>query len=268
MSDPTVQSPFVRLGFPKRESLAELFHENTKLRSHHRWGDEDPSGAGLDFGDVSSLTYVPPGRVGRIALDDPASLPDEGVTLEQAIRARRSRRTFTGAPVTLAQLSKLLFLTYGITGATDPSGTPGRAAPSAGARYPLELFLVVRAVVGAPPGVYHYHPETHALELVDAGDATDALSYALFDQPFLRDAAFTLLVGAVFTRTLVKYDERGYRLLLLDAGHAVENLYLAASAMGLGVTGLGGFLDDKLNALVKLNGEDENVLYCAAVGCL
>jgi SagB-type dehydrogenase family enzyme len=269
MSDnPTAQSPFVRLGFPKEESLAESYHENTKLHPYHRWGEDDPSGAGAEFGEVASLTYVPPGEAGRVALPDLAQGPESTVSVEQAILARRSRRAFTGEPVTLAQLAKLLGLTYGVTGATEPSGAPGRAAPSAGARFPLELYVVAQRVEGLAPALYHYHPETHALEVVEARDVSVEVRDALFDQPFLENAAFVLLVGAVFTRTLVKYGDRGYRLVLLDAGHAVENLYLAATAMGLGVTGLGGFLDDALNTLVKLNGEDENVVCCAAVGRL
>lgn len=264
--DATTQTPYVRLGFPKQESLAELYHENTKLQPHLREVEGDPTGAGLEFPEPRSIRFVPPGREGSLRLPD---ITAEGaVSLDAAILTRRSRRAFTGAPATLDQLAKILHLTYGVTGATEPTGSPGRAAPSAGGRYPLELFVVVRAVDGLAPGVYHYVPEAHELEPVRSGDATPALSFALFDQPFLAKAAFTVVVGAVFTRTLVKYDERGYRLMLLDAGHAMQNLLLAAHAEGLGATALGGFLDDKLNDLVKLNGIDENVLYCASVGRL
>lgn len=264
--DADAPSPYVRLPFPRETSLAELYHENTKFHPYMQEAEQDPTGATEDYGTTRSLQYAAPGD--RLALPDPALVPDEGVSLEAAIRARRSRRGFTGEPVTLAQLSKLLHLTYGLTGAVEPSGEMGRAAPSAGARYPLELFPVVRHVEGVAPGVYHYHPESHSLERVEARDVGDELSRALFGQPFVPHAAVTVLFGAIFPRTLLKYRERGYRLVLLDAGHAAENLMLAATAMGLGSTGLGGFLDDALNDLVRLNGEDENVLYAVSVGRL
>lgn len=267
MTEPPAPTPFVRLGFPKpdEESLAELYHENTKYMPYLREVEHDPTGAGEEYPAVASMQFAPPGREGRFALPDPRA-HDSGVSVEHAIRARRTRRGFTGAPIRLAALSTILYHAYGVTGPIEPSGVPGRAAPSAGARYPLELFVVARHVEDLARGVYHYHPETHALEVVDLGDKQAEINFALFDQAFLPDAAFVLVVGAVFTRTLVKYKERGYRLILLDAGHAMQNVHLMAESMGLGAVALGGFVDDALNALVGLNGEDENVLACMAVG--
>lgn len=264
--DPDDQSPYVRLSFPKEPSLAELYHENTKFHPYMQEAEEDPTGANESYEAPRSLRYAAPED--RIALPDPATLPPIRMTLEDAILARRSRRAFSTEPLGLAELSKLLRLTYGVTGATEPSGSPGRAAPSAGGRYPLEIYPVVRRVEGLAPGVYHYHPESHSLELVEARDAGAEMAQAFFHQPWVASAAVTVLFGAVFSRNVLKYKERGYRLILLDAGHAAENLALAATAMGLGSTGLGGFLDDALNAMVRLNGEDENVVFAVSVGPL
>ena len=256
-------APYTRTPFPREENLAELYHENTKIRPYTRDAEDDPTGAALELDAPASLAYAEPDA--RLALPPPLRV---ATPLDAAIRERRSRRALTGAPLALAEVSTLLHLTYGVTGPIDPSGEPGRAAPSAGARYPLEFFPVALRVDGLAPGVHHYHPETHALERVRAPWSEAALRRALFDQPWLAGAAMVVLVGAVFPRTLAKYQERGYRLVLLDAGHATQNLLLAAGAMGLGASALGGFVDDELNAMCMLNGVDENVLLGVALGRL
>lgn len=247
--------PYVRLPFPKEESLAEIYHENTKLRAYVR---EVPAAPG------ETPAPLPPLAYGEArALPDPRVRPI-AVTLEDAIRERRSRRAHSGEPVGLDELSKLLHLTYGVTGEIGGDGEKGRAAPSAGARYPLELFVAALRVDGLASGVWHYAPSVHGLEPVRSD--VDGLAEAFLGEPALQDAALVLLVGAVFSRTTSKYDERGYRLVLLDAGHAGENALLVASAMGLTATGVGGFVDDELNALCLLDGVDENVVYAIAVG--
>lgn len=260
--------PFARTRFPREElDLAELYHQNTKYFPYQAQTADEILSSGPKYPSPVSFQYLPEGREGRIDLPDPRALPSEGVTVEDAIQNRRSRREFTGEPISLAQLSKLLHYTYGVTGSLGPD-TPVRAPPSAGGRYPLELFPIVHNVEGLAKGAYHYRPETHSLEPVDVRDLDAKTTELLFHQRFIPNGAFTLLVGAAFQRTMMKYGERGYRLVLLDAGHAMENLYLMGSAMGLGVTGLGGFLDDELGRLVKLNCIDENVVYALSVGRL
>lgn len=254
-------APYARIGFPREENLAELYHENTKVRPYQRDAEQDPTGAGLEYPPAQSLAYCEPHE--RIPL--PPSAPVRAL-LEDAIRGRRTRRALSGKPLSLPEVSALLALTYGVTGATEPTGEPGRAAPSAGARYPLELYPVALDVEGLAPGVHHYHPETHGLERVPGAWERAALERALFSQPWLAGASLVVLVGAVFPRTLMKYQERGYRLVLLDAGHAMQNLLLAAHGLGLHAVPLGGFVDDELNAMAGLNGVDENVLAAIALG--
>lgn len=256
-------APYARIGFPKEENLAELYHENTKIRPYVRDAEQDPTGAQLQLPDPASLAYASPEE--RILLPAPLPVP---IPLDRAILTRRSRRGFTGEGISAAELGTLLHLAYGVTGPIEPSGEPGRAAPSAGARYPLELYVAALGVDGLAPGLYHLHPETASLEPVRVSPAWsgDALRHALFDLGWLERAAAVVLVGAVFPRTLAKYQERGYRLVLLDAGHAMQNLLLAAHGLGLAAVPIGGFVDDELNAMAGLNGIDENVLAALALG--
>lgn len=250
--------PYVRLPFPKETSLAELYHENTKLQPFMLEAE-------------AAAAEVPP-RFPDLEYGEPHALPDPraaplAVGLEAAIVARRTRRRLSSTDaVPLAHLAKLLHLTYGVTGASEATGEPARASPSAGARYPLELFVVARRVDGLAPGVWHYAPTAHALERVRPGIDAAALDAALLRDASARDAALIVLVGAVLTRTTDKYHERGYRLVLLDAGHAAQNFMLVAGALGLSAVGLGGFVDDALDELVMLDGMDEHVVYAIAVG--
>lgn len=247
----TMLTPYVRRGFPKETSLAELYHENTKIAPYLRDAQADLAAPSPDLPAVESLSYA---HDARIALPAPTRL---AMALSEAMLARRSARAFSDAAVALADVATILGLTYGET------ARPLRVVPSAGARYPLEVFLLAHRVDGLDAGVYHYHPETHSLEPWTRGSVLAATQKALVGGA---PASAHVVVGAVFGRTTAKYRERGYRLILLDAGHAMQDLVLAATALGLASTTLGGFVDDELNALVGLDGVDENVLYVAALG--
>ena len=245
--------PYVRLPFPKEESLAELYHENTKVQPYMRAAEAEPDEA--------------PPRLPDLRYGERHALPEAalGGPLADAIAARRTVRRFSGGPVAIADLARLLRLMYGVTG-KSAEGSPARAAPSAGARYPLELYVAALRVEGLARGVWHYAPEAHALERVRPDVDASALQAALLDEPAVADAALVLLVGAAFSRTSDKYGERGYRLVLLEAGHAAQNALLVATALGWGALPLGGFVDDALNALVMMDGVDENVVYALAFG--
>lgn len=249
--------PYLRLPFPKETSLAELYHENTKYHPYMQDAEEAPP---VTLPRAEPLSYG-----GAVPLPDPSEAVPSA-SLVAAIVSRRSTRSFGEGGVTLPQLSTLLALTYGVTGQNEADGSPARAAPSAGARYPLELYVVARRVDGLAPGVWHYHPELHALEPVRDGVPEEDVARAFFGQDIASRAPFVVLVGAVLRRTMAKYHDRGYRLVLLDAGHAMQNLMLASTAMGLSGVGLGGFLDDVLSDLAGLNTVDEHVLYAVAVG--
>lgn len=181
------------------------------------------------------------------------------------VTQRRSHRTYnTRHVLPLAQLSQLLQLAHGIT-AEDRQF---RTVPSSGALYPLELYPIVHRVEGLEPGIYHHAIQDHQLELVQSGDFRQPLIQAGLNQEFLGEANVCFVVSGIFQRTRWKYHERTYRYVLMEAGHLGQNLYLAATALGLGVCGIGAFLDTPLNQLLDLDGEQEAALYLVTVGGL
>ncbi len=185
-----------------------------------------------------------------------------GPTLEEVIEARRSVRDYSGGSLSQEALSRLLHAAQGIT--ERRRGL--RAAPSAGALYPIELYAVVHNVAGLEPGIYHYAVREHELELLEAGDFRAAVTRAGLGQDFLGRANVCFVLSAIFQRTRWKYRERTYRYVLLEAGHVGQNLYLAATAMGLGACAVGAFLDDELNDLLGLDGQEEAAIYVISVG--
>ncbi len=187
-----------------------------------------------------------------------------GMPLEEALRKRRSLRDFSKNPLNLNELSQLLFAAQGITGRMH--GTPLRTAPSAGALYPIEIYLVVNRVVDLDSGIYHYALRDHALELMELGDFTDEISTAGLKQEMLGQAGVTFILSAIFDRTRSKYGERGFRYVYMEAGHISQNIALQAVSLGLGSVPVGAFLDEKVNRLINNNGVKEAVVYLHAVG--
>ena len=166
-------------------------------------------------------------------------------------------------------MSQLLHLSYGVTGSWEFSEgiQQVRAAPSAGGLYPLELYLIARNVDGLPQGGYHYNVPDHALErLPGPDDLTAAMAEVSHYEATLAGAAALFVVTGVFDRTTFKYGDRGYRFVLLDAGHMAQNMLLTATASGLGAAPFGGFRDDALSRLVGADGVNEAALYLICVG--
>jgi SagB-type dehydrogenase family enzyme len=191
------------------------------------------------------------------------------IPLERALRARASCRRFSGSPLGLAELATVLHAAYGVWARGRLAGLEllERAAPSAGGLYPLELYVLAVAVESQATGVYHYSPLLHGLEQVAATPLPPQLVTSLFmGQPWAGQAAAVVVLSAVVGRGLDKYGERGYRYLLLEAGHATQNLNLAAAALGLGACNLGAFADEDLADLLGLDLEVEIPLYGVAVG--
>lgn len=190
------------------------------------------------------------------------------VTVEEAILWRRSLREYKDEPLTLTQLSMILWAAQGIT---NPARR-FRAAPSAGATYPLVLYVVVgdKGVMLEPgkylkAGVYRYDVMKHALTLVREGDLRGELAKASLNQPWVRDAPVDLVMCAIFERTTRVYGERGVRYVYMEAGHAAQNVYLMATALGLGTVVVGAFHDDWVASVVKAS-SDEAPLYVIPVG--
>jgi len=177
------------------------------------------------------------------------------MSLEEAIAQRRSLRRFTDQRLTLAQIAQLCWAGQGIT---DPD-RGFRAAPSAGALYPIELYVVTA------DGVDHYRPKGPALLRVISGDVRRALQKAALEQRPVGDAPACVVIAAVVQRCARKYERRAERYCYLEAGHVAQNILLQATALNLGGVTIGAFEDDKVAALLKLP-KDHRVLYLLPIG--
>jgi len=189
-------------------------------------------------------------------------LTHKGLTVEKAIANRRSQRDFTGEIMSLVELSHLLYYSSGITDKHQVL----RAAPSAGATYPIEVYAIVNNVGGLAKGTYHYLIESHELELLREGDFRNEMSRAALQERMFKQANVIVALSTVFQRTRQRYRERAERYICLEAGHIAQNTYLVATSLGLGACAIGAFYDDEFNRLLGLDGENESVLYLLAVG--
>lgn len=205
---------------------------------------------------------------GQTAIDlpQPETLRVAALDLTEAINERKSMRKYTDDNLSLAELAYLLWTTQGVKKVTNRPATI-RTVPSAGSRHPLETFILVNKVEQLQPGLYRYLALEHKLVPVLLGpDVSPQVEAFCHQQPFVGTSAATFIWAADFYRCKWRYQERAYRYVFLDAGHACQNLYLATAAINCGCCGIGAFDDDKLNALLGLNGLDHSVIYAATVG--
>ncbi len=182
------------------------------------------------------------------------------MTLQQCLKSRRSSRNFSPDAVSLDQCSALLWAAQGVTG---PGGL--RTAPSAGATYPLRLYLAAANVEGLTSGAYSYDPDLHQLRLSSRGDKRRKLYAATMGQECVRECALCLLIATDCRRITREFGERGETLACLEAGHAGENFLLQARALGLGAIGLGNFDATVLRAALPVP-ESERPLYLLLAG--
>lgn len=193
----------------------------------------------------------------------PAPITRGTMSVEEAILKRRSIRNFLNKPLSLEDVSQLLWAAQGIT---DPV-RGFRAAPSAGATYPLEVYVVVgkNGVAGLFEGLYHYKPNKHVLEYLLEGDLRSSLADAALGQSPIREAPISIVIAAIYERTTNRYGERGIRYVHMEAGHVGQNIYLQAVARGLGTVVIGAFEDSQVQKVLKLP-ENQNPLYIVPVG--
>src|SRR5215210_8005419 len=221
--------------FRGRQPIAWAFHRNTS-----RWPFT------IQEPDESSELQLPPKEYPEapyVALPPPQPPPG---ALDAALRARFSCRQFEDVPLSRATLGDLLQAKSGVIGRLNVGGVEflERPAPSAGALYSLETYVLARSVEGLEEGIYHYAIVTHGLEEVRLAPLRRSfLTYLFMGQHYVADAAAVLVFTSVVHRSLRKYDDRGYRYLLFEAGHTAQNANLAAAAAGLGSLNLGGFFD-------------------------
>ena len=201
----------------------------------------------------------------------PSSQLKGKVSLEETIARRRSVRSYRREPLALSQLSQILWSAQGVTGSRG-----FRAAPSAGATYPLEIFAVVgtQAVIAGESkqsaqelqaGVYHYEVDSHSLILHKATDLRPDLAGATLDQGFISDAPVTIVICALYHRTSYRYGRRGERYVHIEVGHVGENIHLQAVALGLATVEVGAFRDEEVREVLGLE-EQIKPLYVMPVG--
>jgi len=202
----------------------------------------------------------------------PSFEPNQTMSLDQTLRQRKSIRDFQARPISKDQLSYLLWASTGIQRIEDgyesgfpQSGGP-RTAPSAGALYPIETYLIVNDVREVEAGVYHYSIKAHQLEQLKQGEFRQEIAAAALGQDMCATAAAVFVWSAVFARCKWKYSQRGYRYIYLEAGHIAENLALVAVSLNLGSCEIGALYDDHVNAILGIDGTDESVLCMAVVG--
>ncbi len=195
------------------------------------------------------------------AIDLPAPRFRGNTSIEQALHSRRSIRSYQDIPLELEEVAQLLWAAQGIT---EPvSGF--RTAPSAGATYPLEVYAVVGKAKGLSPGVYRYLPEKHRLVRILEGDIRPRLALAALGQSPVKEAPVVFLISAIYRRTATRYGNRAERYVLLEAGHAAQNIALQAVGLGLGSVMIGAFQDAAVKNACQLPREEEP-LYLIPVG--
>jgi SagB-type dehydrogenase family enzyme len=213
-----------------------------------------------------------------IALPKPHAIPETQTHLDlwESMANRRSVRSYGTTPLTLLELSRLLWAGNGVTASFGQDFY--RTAPSAGALYPVETYLVVNRVEGLDPGLYHYRVAgvdilerpivegSHSLEQLKLGEFGPAIAAAALDQPMCAKAAVVFMWTAVFARSVWKYRDRAYRYFYLDAGHIAAHVSLAAVSLGLGSCQVAAFFDEETDALLDLDGNTESVIYMTTVG--
>jgi SagB-type dehydrogenase family enzyme len=205
-----------------------------------------------------------PDAARRVPLDPKAAL--KAADLWECLARRRSQRQYQERYLGLEELAALAWATQGITLAAR--NYLFRAAPSAGALYPVETYVAVHKVEDLEPGIWHLQIPDFSLELLKTGDFRRDLVGAGLSQNFLGTAAVVFIWTGILNRAMWKYRERAVRYLFLDAGHICQNLMLAATALGLGCCPVGAFFDEEVEALVGADGQEEVALYLASVGPL
>jgi len=242
------------------ERVGELFQEFTKYR-HFTAPSLMARGARVPEAEKP----VPPDAP---IFELPAPLkigPEKARGLFDFLRTRRSRRDYAAAPLTMEELGALLWSVQGVVEAGR--GYTFRTAPSAGARHPLDTYIMLNRVEGLAAGLYRYSPGGHRLvRLSDDASIAGRLAAACLGQEILRTAAVSFVWTAAIERGRWKYQQRAYRYIYLDAGHACQNLYLACEALGLGCCAVAAFDDDEVDRILGLDGREEFTIYLATVG--
>ncbi|AKB86063.1 SagB/ThcOx family dehydrogenase [Methanococcoides methylutens] len=201
-----------------------------------------------------------------IDLPDPAQINVNDISLREAIEKRSSIRKYSREPLSLEELSYLLWCTQGVKKVIHNAAT-FRTVPSAGARHALETYILANNVEGLEKGVYRFLPIEHKLLAIRIdSNIGRSITAACLDQEFVKESAVTFIWTALAYRMTYRYGQRGYRYLHLDAGHVCQNLYLSALSIDCGVCAIAAFMDDEMNNILGIDGKEEFTIYVATLG--
>jgi len=239
----------------KMDGIGDRFQQDTKYDPQRMPGHR------LDWAAKPDLYKEYP-QAEKIEL--PVFEPGKAMSLDKTLRQRKSIRDYLDTPVSIGQLAYLLWASTGIQRVEE--GYEFRTAPSAGALYPIETYVVANNVKTLKPGVYHYAIKSHHLELLQQRDFRRQIAAAALGQGMCATAAAVFIWTAVFERCKWKYGQRAYRYIYLDAGHIAENLALAAVSLNLGTCEIGALYDDHVNAIIGIDGTEESTICMATVG--
>jgi SagB-type dehydrogenase family enzyme len=247
---------------PATDQAWELFHENSKTG---RYSEVKPTELVLQR--MQELAEsLPFAQYPTVEL--PTTLVPLRRSLDEVLAGRASARALQGGPLALPTVATLLHHAYGITRDNQCSiyPRPFRSAPSGGALYPLEIFLHSTRIRDLEPGLYHFNPVENVLRLLRYGDHSRQLCAAVVQSELFSNTSLVVFITALFERSVFKYGERGYRFVLLEAGHVAQNLNLVATALGLASVNVGGYLDREIDELLGLDGLAHSTIYLTAIG--
>ncbi len=238
----------------KPVSKSQEFHEFTKIKKLAK-------NVNSKFWPESwkKVYYKAYGRLEETILPKPDL--KQNISLRNVLFDRKSTRIFAKKPLSLEKLSTILYFSAGLKN-IDPN-FPRRFYPSPGARFPLEVYVFSQNAE-LPKSVYHYYVKNHSLEKLNTYNKSDLPK--ITNVPLSKSAGCIIAITAVFKRNTVKYMDRGYRHVLVEAGHMAQNIYLTSSALGVGCCALGGYLDDNINEMLDIDGLNESVVYLIALG--
>jgi len=240
--------------------FSKIFHQSSK--SHYKGHPPVPESY-EDWPEEWRTTYYKAyPRLPKIELDDDSISAD----FFDLVKRRQSRRDFKRGSITKQELSLLLKYSCGTTSKLT-NDRLRRAQASGGGRFPIEVYPVVfRSGGDLKAGLYHYNVKNHQLDVLWGREFSNEDISQIFTYPWVKDAAVGIVMTAVFWRNQNKYGERGYRYILLEAGHIGQNLYLVSEALGIKCCALGGTRDENLEKLIDIDGVTESVVYGLAIG--
>lgn len=243
-----------------RITLSEKFHKASNNRALSLIDIKNTALLPQEWIKIHFKTYP---RLDKVSLDN-LMLKDK--KLGKIIRERRSVRTFSGLAITKTQLSYLLFSSCGLIKMSEAYDESRRPYPSAGARYPLEVYTVILNCNKINKGLYHYNVKENSLELLLEKNLKKWISKTVGGESWIENAAVIFIITGVLDRTQIKYGNRGYRYMLIEAGHLGQNICLLTAELGLGSCPLGGYVDSEVNKMLDINLQKEPALYIVPVG--